>query len=97
MCRFSQNDWWKVIILLAKLDILNLIKEYYGFNRKDPENTALACRLSLACTLAAAGFVIVDMTNGNNGGGMGSKTLTIGKVAGEFDYLDFARAERSTL
>lgn len=34
LCRFSQNDWWKVIILFAKLDILNLIR-YYGFNRKD--------------------------------------------------------------
>ncbi len=45
--------------------------------------------------LALAGFIIMDMTNGNNGSGMGSKT-TIGKVAGEkIDYMDFQRAEEA--
>ena len=45
--------------------------------------------------LALAGFIIMDMTNGNNGSGMGSKT-TIGEVDGEkIDYMDFQRTEEA--
>lgn len=45
--------------------------------------------------LALAGFIIMDMTNGNNGSGMGSKT-TIGEVDGQkIDYMDFQRTEEA--
>ncbi|MFZ1750983.1 MAG: peptidylprolyl isomerase [Saprospiraceae bacterium] len=43
--------------------------------------------------VALAGFIIMDMTSGSNGGSFGSKT-TIGEVAGQkIDYMDFQRAE----
>ncbi len=43
--------------------------------------------------LALAGFIIMDMTNANNKGSFGSRTI-IGEVAGEkIDYMDFQRAE----
>jgi peptidyl-prolyl cis-trans isomerase D len=45
--------------------------------------------------LALAGFIIMDMTSGNNGGGFGQKT-TIGEVNGEkIDYMEFQRTEEA--
>lgn len=45
--------------------------------------------------LALAGFIIMDMTSGNNGGAFGQKT-TIGEVNGQkIDYMDFQRTEEA--
>lgn len=45
--------------------------------------------------LALAGFIIMDMTSGNNGGAFGQKT-TIGEVNGKkIDYMDFQRTEEA--
>lgn len=45
--------------------------------------------------LALAGFIIMDMTSGNNGGSFSNRT-TIGEVNGEkIDYMAFQRAEEA--
>ncbi len=45
--------------------------------------------------LALAGFIIMDMTSGNNGGGFGQNT-SIGEVNGQkIDYMDFQRSEEA--
>jgi peptidyl-prolyl cis-trans isomerase D len=45
--------------------------------------------------LALAGFIIMDMTSGNNGGSFSNRT-TIGEVNGEkIDYMEFQRAEEA--
>ena len=45
--------------------------------------------------LALAGFIIMDMTSGNNGGALGQKT-TIGEVNGQkIDFMEFQRTEEA--
>ena len=79
------------INLLVNLGI-NFNKDSMALISKIRKNMWLVIVL---LALALAGFIIMDMTSGNNGGSFGQNT-SIGEVNGQkIDYMDFQRSEEA--